>query len=141
MQEPPQRPGPYDDFAFAFDPALHNIYPSPTPLPSSADLFSPSETTDLYGFLESLNYDLEAERLNAVHVLVPKPKASRAVAAKPTATGTVSKIIGTERVDVFVFIWHTRHKLVAGADETSSIHPTKEAQPHHVRAETAKRDP
>ncbi|KAF7791593.1 hypothetical protein EIP86_002610 [Pleurotus ostreatoroseus] len=66
MQEPLQPPVPYDDFAFAFDPALHNIYPSPTPLPSSADLFTPSETTDLFGFLESLNYDIETDVHNAV---------------------------------------------------------------------------
>lgn len=66
MQDSLQPPGPYDDFDFAFDPALHNIYPNSTALPSSADLFTPSETTNLFGFLDSLNYDIESEVQNAV---------------------------------------------------------------------------
>ncbi|KAK2461530.1 hypothetical protein APHAL10511_005993 [Amanita phalloides] len=38
------------DFEFSFDPAL---FPNPPPLPPSADLFSPAETTDLLGFLDA----------------------------------------------------------------------------------------
>ena len=64
MANPLQPPGPYDDFNFSFDPALHNLFPPS--LPSSADLFSPSETTDLFGFLDNLNWDLEAEVQNVV---------------------------------------------------------------------------
>ncbi|CAL1694564.1 unnamed protein product [Somion occarium] len=61
MGDPLQPPVPFDDFTFSFDPALHNLFPSPPPLPSSADLFSPSETTDLLGFLENFSWDVEAE--------------------------------------------------------------------------------
>lgn len=66
MANPLHPPGPYDDFNFSFDPALHNLFQSPTPLPSSADLFSPSETTDLFGFLDNLSWDLDAEVQNVV---------------------------------------------------------------------------
>lgn len=41
------------DFDFTFDPSLSNIFPNPPPLPASADLFSPAETTDLLGFLDA----------------------------------------------------------------------------------------
>lgn len=62
MPDPPlQPPVPFDDFTFAFDPALHDLFPTPPPLPSSADLFSASETTDLLGFLDNLNWDLQAD--------------------------------------------------------------------------------
>jgi hypothetical protein len=46
------------DFDFNFDPAL---FPPPPPLPSSGDLFSPSETSDLLGFLQGFDYDIEAD--------------------------------------------------------------------------------
>lgn len=55
-----QPPVPFADFEFTFDPSLSNLFPNPSPLPSSADLFSPAETTDLLGFLDNFgdfNYD------------------------------------------------------------------------------------
>ncbi|TEB38764.1 hypothetical protein FA13DRAFT_1724699 [Coprinellus micaceus] len=59
-----QPPAPFHDFDFnSFDPSLPNLFPPPPPLPSSADLFSPSETTDLLGFLDNfgdLSWDLNA---------------------------------------------------------------------------------
>ncbi|PSS29645.1 hypothetical protein PHLCEN_2v2793 [Hermanssonia centrifuga] len=64
MKEPIHPPVPFDDFTYSFDPALHGIFPSPPPLPSSADLFSVSETTDLLGFFDNLICDLEAEVQN-----------------------------------------------------------------------------
>ena len=59
MQEPIHPPASYEDFNFSLDPAVSNIFPSPPPLPPSADLFSPSETTDLLGFLDNFGFDLE----------------------------------------------------------------------------------
>ncbi|KAI0095218.1 hypothetical protein BDY19DRAFT_1039123 [Irpex rosettiformis] len=53
-------PGPFDDFA-GFDPSMNHLFPSPPPLPSSADLFSASETTDLLGFLDNFSWDVESE--------------------------------------------------------------------------------
>ncbi|KIJ65042.1 hypothetical protein HYDPIDRAFT_110944 [Hydnomerulius pinastri MD-312] len=59
---PPQPPVPFADFEYAFDPALSSLFPPPPlPLPSSADLFSPSETTDLLGFLDNFNWEFEAD--------------------------------------------------------------------------------
>ncbi|EPT01613.1 hypothetical protein FOMPIDRAFT_1036274 [Fomitopsis schrenkii] len=56
---PPPPPGAFDDFQF-FNPASPApFFPSPPPLPSSAELFSPSETTDLFGFLENFNFDFD----------------------------------------------------------------------------------
>ena len=54
-------PVPFSDFQFSFDPSLSNLFPNPPPLPPSADLFSPAETTDLLGFLDNfgdLSWDL-----------------------------------------------------------------------------------
>ena len=48
-----QPPVPFADFEFTFDPLLSNLFPNQLPLPSSADLFSPAETTDLLGFLDN----------------------------------------------------------------------------------------
>lgn len=59
MQEPIHPPVSYEDFSFALDPAVSNVFPSPPPLPSSADLFSPSETTDLLGFLDTFGFDVD----------------------------------------------------------------------------------
>ncbi|PPQ64295.1 hypothetical protein CVT26_002178 [Gymnopilus dilepis] len=50
---PLQPPVPFADFEFTFDPSLSSLFPNPPPLPSSADLFSPSETNDLLGFLDN----------------------------------------------------------------------------------------
>ncbi|KAF9229052.1 hypothetical protein BS17DRAFT_798697 [Gyrodon lividus] len=59
---PPQLPVPFADFEYAFDPALSNLFsPTSIPLPASADLFSPSETTDLLGFLDNFNWDFEVD--------------------------------------------------------------------------------
>ncbi|KAN0100437.1 hypothetical protein V8E55_000421 [Tylopilus felleus] len=59
---PPQPPVPFSDFEFAFDPALSSFFPpSSAPLPPSADLFSPSETTDLLGFLDNFHWDFETD--------------------------------------------------------------------------------
>ncbi|PFH49672.1 hypothetical protein AMATHDRAFT_147166 [Amanita thiersii Skay4041] len=63
---------PFADFDFSFDPSLSNLFPNPPPLPSSADLFSPSETTDLLGFLDAFgdfNWDLQ----NAPPLNTPDP--------------------------------------------------------------------
>lgn len=58
----PQPPVPFADFEYAFDPALSSLFPpSSAPLPPSADLFSPSETTDLLGFLDNFNWDFESD--------------------------------------------------------------------------------
>lgn len=79
MHDPLQPPGSFDDFTY-FDPALHNAFPSPPPLPSSAELFSASETTDILGFLDNLNWDLEAEVQSALNL----PSASPPLPPPPT---------------------------------------------------------
>ncbi|KAJ7642845.1 hypothetical protein B0H17DRAFT_464092 [Mycena rosella] len=48
----PSPPPPFPDFEFNFDPSL---FPTPPPLPASADLFSVAETSDLLGFLDNFN--------------------------------------------------------------------------------------
>ncbi|KAG0704408.1 hypothetical protein DFH29DRAFT_382325 [Suillus ampliporus] len=58
----PSQPPPFSEFeSYAFDPALLGLSPPPLPIPSSADLFSPSETTDLLGFLDNFNWDFEVD--------------------------------------------------------------------------------
>jgi Helix-loop-helix DNA-binding domain len=59
MPSPIPPPVPFADFEFTFDPALSNIFPPQPPLPSSADLFSPSETTHLLGFLDNFNWEFD----------------------------------------------------------------------------------
>ncbi|KAI0334351.1 hypothetical protein GY45DRAFT_30045 [Cubamyces sp. BRFM 1775] len=53
-------PVPFDDFQF-FNPALHAPLPPPPPLPPSDGLFSASETTDLFGFLENFDWDFNLD--------------------------------------------------------------------------------
>lgn len=64
---PLQPPAPFPDFEFTFDPAMSNVFPNPPPLPSSADLFSPSETTDLLGFLDGFNWDIENDDASSAY--------------------------------------------------------------------------
>ncbi|KAF9650355.1 hypothetical protein BDM02DRAFT_3074049, partial [Thelephora ganbajun] len=60
-------PVPFADFEFNFDPVLHNLFPSPPPLPPAADLFTQSETTDILGFLDNFNWEFdESEQATTV---------------------------------------------------------------------------
>lgn len=70
VNSPLQPPGPFSDFDFGFDPSLSSLFPVPPPLPPSADLFSPSETTDLLGFLDNftnITWDLDAADYTPTH--------------------------------------------------------------------------
>ncbi|KZT74925.1 hypothetical protein DAEQUDRAFT_807209 [Daedalea quercina L-15889] len=58
---PPPPPGAFDDLQFFNPAAAASFFPSPPPLPSSAELFSPSETTDLLGFLENFTFDFDLD--------------------------------------------------------------------------------
>ncbi|KAI0728541.1 hypothetical protein C8Q72DRAFT_361020 [Fomitopsis betulina] len=62
---PPPPPGAFDDFQFFNSASPAPFFPSPPPLPSSAELFSPSETTDLFGFLENFNFDFDFDPAQA----------------------------------------------------------------------------
>ncbi|KAJ8456642.1 hypothetical protein ONZ51_g12002 [Trametes cubensis] len=53
-------PAALDDFQF-FNPAIHAPLPPPPPLPPSDGLFSASETTDLFGFLENFDWDFNLD--------------------------------------------------------------------------------
>ncbi|GBE77554.1 hypothetical protein SCP_0104320 [Sparassis crispa] len=68
----PSPPPAFDDFQF-FNPALHNLLPSPPPLPPSADLFSASETTDFLGFLENFNWEFEVDPQDTLHSSIQYP--------------------------------------------------------------------
>ncbi|KAI0049265.1 hypothetical protein FA95DRAFT_1557066 [Auriscalpium vulgare] len=61
VQPADRPPAPFADFEFAFDPSLNSLFPPPPPLPSSAGLFSASETTDLFGFLDNFNWEFDPE--------------------------------------------------------------------------------
>ena len=84
-------PAPFADFDFTFDPSIvgADFFPAPPPppplaLPSSADLFSQSETTDLLGFLDGFNWEFDADPLLGAyelpeHDLPPPPSPLRAL--------------------------------------------------------------
>ncbi|KAG7452152.1 uncharacterized protein BT62DRAFT_285108 [Guyanagaster necrorhizus] len=66
-----------DDFAFTFDHA--HLVPIPPPLPPSADLFSPAETTDLLGFLDTFtawdaSAQLDTSFLDSMMPFAPQPQ-------------------------------------------------------------------
>ncbi|KAI0319031.1 hypothetical protein OF83DRAFT_1163136 [Amylostereum chailletii] len=61
MAQNPPPPPPFHDFDFSFDLSPSHSLPAPPPLPSSAGLFSPSETTDLLGFLDNFSWELDAD--------------------------------------------------------------------------------
>jgi len=102
-RSPIQPPVPFADFEFSFDPSLSNLFPHPPPLPSSADLFSASETTDLLGFLDNFNWEFEnAEPMYNDHVpniLAPysnphlntSPEASTSSRPKPNTRSASSR--------------------------------------------------
>ncbi|KAH9486409.1 hypothetical protein JR316_0000473 [Psilocybe cubensis] len=104
---PLQPPVPFADFEFTFDPSLSNLFPNPPPLPSSADLFSPAETTDLLGFLDNFNdfawdlgptdlqHDHHAPYSNPHLNTVPEPSPS----ARPKPTSRTSSSRGTHNHD------------------------------------------
>ncbi|KAI9057785.1 hypothetical protein FKP32DRAFT_1327734 [Trametes sanguinea] len=58
----PQAPPPaaFDDYQLLF-PGSHGSIPPPPPVPPTNDLFSPSETTDLFGFLENFDWDFNLD--------------------------------------------------------------------------------
>lgn len=101
-----QPPVPFADFEFTFDPSLSNLFPHPPPLPSSADLFSPSETTDLLGFLDNFgtfNFELENQDsqydsyLPNAHApysnphLITSPEPSTSTRARPNTRSASSR--------------------------------------------------
>ena len=67
MTSPILQPPPFTDFEYVpFDPALSAIFPNAPALPSSAELFSPTETNDLLGFLDNfgeLSWDIAPDYL------------------------------------------------------------------------------
>ncbi|KAJ3936141.1 MAG: putative HLH transcription factor [Lentinula lateritia] len=67
MQSPLMPPVPYADFQLSFDPQLSNLFPHPPQLPPSAELFSPSETNELFNFLDGFDgsiWDTEPDSLD-----------------------------------------------------------------------------
>jgi hypothetical protein len=58
MAGPPSSFNPSQSFDFSF---ASSTLPPPPPLPPSAGLFSPSETTNLFGFLDTFNWELDAD--------------------------------------------------------------------------------
>lgn len=77
---------PGTDFDFAFDPSLFPPPPLP-PLPSSADLFSPSETTDLYGFLDNFNFDFDPDQyMDGPPTRSPPPYSNPHLSTAPDAS-------------------------------------------------------
>ncbi|KAI1793153.1 hypothetical protein LXA43DRAFT_284844 [Ganoderma leucocontextum] len=61
LPDPILPPVPFDDFQF-FNAASHGAgAPPPPPIPPSNELFSASETTDLFGFLENFDWDFNVD--------------------------------------------------------------------------------
>ncbi|KAH7881102.1 putative HLH transcription factor [Lentinula edodes] len=79
MQSPLMPPVPYADFQLSFDPQLSNLFPHPPQLPPSAELFSPSETNELFNFLDGFDgsiWDTEPDSLDH-HSFGPLPESPR----------------------------------------------------------------
>ncbi|KAE9409178.1 hypothetical protein BT96DRAFT_962358 [Gymnopus androsaceus JB14] len=60
-------PVPYSDFQFSFDPQLSSLFPQPPQLPPSSELFSQSETNELFNFLDGFDgslWDASADSLD-----------------------------------------------------------------------------
>ncbi|KDQ63168.1 hypothetical protein JAAARDRAFT_29176 [Jaapia argillacea MUCL 33604] len=138
MNSPPtQPPVPFSEFDFGFDPALQNLFPPPPPLPSSADLFSPSETTDLFGFLDNFTWELENESALAdnhgegsSNLLPPYPPPHLSPIPEPSASnrpGTrSSRADGFEDMDMHYP--HTTHPY-AHPQPLSNMHAPPMSKP------------
>lgn len=82
---------------------MNQIFPSPPPLPSSADLFSPSETTDLLGFLDNFSWDVDAEVQNALNYQPPSRQPPHGDPSNPaplTLQGALAMSMSQSRRDV-----------------------------------------
>ncbi|KAJ7201356.1 hypothetical protein GGX14DRAFT_465175 [Mycena pura] len=77
-------PPPLSDFDFSFDSSL---FPSPPPLPSSADLFSPAETTDLLGFLDNFSFGWETDQQQYASPHAPYSNPHLNTAPEPSTSG------------------------------------------------------
>ncbi|TFY50676.1 hypothetical protein EVJ58_g10939, partial [Rhodofomes roseus] len=79
-----------------FNAALDSsFFPSPPPLPASSELFSPSETTDLFGFLENFNFELDFDLGPAG----PAYNASITTAAnRPLFEGTATSLLASQHL-------------------------------------------
>ncbi|KAJ7508562.1 hypothetical protein B0H11DRAFT_2217844 [Mycena galericulata] len=83
-------PPPFHDFDFSFDPSL---FPNPPPLPASADLFSPDETTDLLGFLDNFNnYGWETDQQSYNSPRAPYSNPHLNTAPEPSTSGRPRRI-------------------------------------------------
>ncbi|KAI0714959.1 hypothetical protein C8Q76DRAFT_692910 [Earliella scabrosa] len=69
---PPPPPASFDDLQF-FNPALHGLAPPPPPLPPSNELFSASETTNLFGFLENFDWEFNIDGIPQLPEVPPDP--------------------------------------------------------------------
>ena len=156
----PRPPVPFADFEYAFDPALSSLFPpSSAPLPPSADLFSPSETTDLLGFLDNFNWDFETDPAfnELVHPppLPPQPPSispplvpivpSPSTSAKPEMSLDHDDDLflpptppeGTSRTR------HTRRKSVSDPRQTARVKPllsTPQKRLNHIMSEQKRRN-
>lgn len=110
---PPPPPVPFADFDFSFDASLQPLLPDTLQVPSSAELFSPTETTTLLGFLDNFSFDFPAfddpfgaassstqqhheETANPMHLhtpslALPPPPPEQPVASSSADAGTSSR--------------------------------------------------
>ncbi|KAJ3000931.1 hypothetical protein NUW54_g6700 [Trametes sanguinea] len=73
-------------------PGSHGSIPPPPPVPPTNDLFSPSETTDLFGFLENFDWDFNLD--SQLPDVPPDPLYhTRATAAAALAESTTTAVI------------------------------------------------
>ncbi|KAJ3750892.1 putative HLH transcription factor [Lentinula detonsa] len=85
MQSPLTPPAPYADFQLSFDPQSSNLFPQPPQLPPSAELFSQSETNELFNFLDGFDdsiWDAEHDLLDQ-NSLVNLPESPRLLPHSP----------------------------------------------------------
>ncbi|THH01109.1 hypothetical protein EW145_g6977 [Phellinidium pouzarii] len=69
------------DFQFSFDPSL---FPEPPTVPPSAELFSASETSDIFGFLDNFSdLDFGSDTFNAVRQNAPPSMTEPFLSAYP----------------------------------------------------------
>ncbi|OBZ79680.1 hypothetical protein A0H81_01453 [Grifola frondosa] len=119
---PVHPPVPFDDFQFV-NPTLHNLLPSSPPLPSSVDLFSPSETTDFFGFLENFNWEFDSEPYHASgsylspHIDPSLTEPSQLPSQPVTVNGKTAEISSHSQVD-------TKPEARARSDSASSSDST-----------------
>ncbi|KAF9817996.1 hypothetical protein IEO21_03071 [Rhodonia placenta] len=113
----------FDDVQFFNPPPFlsNDLFPPPPPLPPSADLFSPSEATDFFGFLENFSWEFDVDPsvtyLDALQVQAPSQQPATSLA---DGVGE-HQSMGQRQIDPTTSVSRNKAPSVSPSESSSSV--------------------